>query len=142
MPKIVVDSSLWIDFFNKKTSSQIEHLKSLLIERSTASPVIILPVIMQEVLQGIDKDQFFNLVKEDLEGLDFLYYKTYELTIEAARLYKSLRHKGITINKINDCLIAAICIDNKLPLFHNDKDFDNIAKHTSLKIYKTKNGKN
>jgi predicted nucleic acid-binding protein len=136
MPKIVVDSSLWVDFFNKKTSPQIVHLKTLLIERSTASPVIILPVIMQEVLQGINSDQLFNIVKEDFEGLEFLYYETYEFAIKAAQLYRLLRHKGITINKINDCLIAALCIDFDIPLFHNDKDFDNIAKYTSLKIYK------
>ena len=48
----------------------------------------------------------------------------------------ALRQKGITIRKANDCLIASICIDNNIPLFHNDKDFNNIAKHTSLKIYK------
>ena len=138
MPKLVVDSSLWVDFFIKKTSPQIEHLKNLLIERSTTSPVIILPVIMQEVLQGIKEDQLFYTVKENFEGLDFLYYETYEFAIKAAQLYRLLRHKGITINKINDCLIAALCINFDIPLFHNDKDFDNIAKHTSLKIYKSK----
>ena len=137
MPKLVVDSSLWVDFFIKKTSPQIEHLKNLLIERSTTSPVIILPVIMQEVLQGIKEDQLFYTVKENFEGLDFLYYETYEFAIKAAQLYRLLRHKGITINKINDCLIAALCINFDIPLFHNDKDFDNIAKHTSLKIYKS-----
>ena len=138
MPKLVVDSSLWVDFFIKKTSPQIEHLKNLLIERSTTSPVIILPVIMQEVLQGIKEDQLFYTVKENFEGLDFLHYETYEFAIKAAQLYRFLRQKGVTIRKPNDCLIAAICIDNKIPLFHNDKDFNNIAKHTSLKIYKSK----
>ncbi len=43
---------------------------------------------------------------------------------------------GVTIRKANDCLIASICIENNIPIFHNDKDFDNIAKYTSLKIYK------
>ncbi len=138
MPKLVVDSSVWIDFFNKKNSSQIEHLKSLLIERSTTSPIIILPVIMQEVLQGIENDRFFNLVKENIEGLDPLYYDAYEFAIKSAQLYRSLRRKGITLKKANDCLIAALCIKHNIPLFHNDKDFDNIAKHTALKIYKPK----
>ncbi len=83
MPKLIVDSSVWIDFFNKKTSLQIEHLKSLLIERPTTSPIIILPVIMQEILQGIENNRFFNTIKEDLEGLDFLYYEAYEFAIRA-----------------------------------------------------------
>ena len=60
-----------------------------------------------------------------------------EFSIKAARLYRTLRRKGITIRKANDCLIAALSIEFDIPIFHNDKDFDNIAKHTSLKIYKT-----
>lgn len=136
MPKIVVDSSVWIDFFNKKTSFQIEHLKKLLIERSATSPIIILPVIMQEILQGIENERFFKTVEEDLEGLEFLYYEAYDFAMKAATLYRVLRRKGITINKANDCLIAALCIEYDIPLFHRDKDFDNIANHTSLKIYK------
>ncbi|MEO5499963.1 MAG: PIN domain-containing protein [Ginsengibacter sp.] len=138
MDKVVVDSSVWIDFFNRKSSFQINYLKKILNDSSTSSPVIMLPIILQEVLQGIEKDSFFKLVKENLEGCDFLYYEPYELAIKAAQLYRSLRSKGVTINKINDCLIASICIDYKIPLFHNDKDFDKIAKHTSLKIYKNK----
>ncbi len=128
---------MWIDFFNKKASFQIEHLKGLLIERSTTSPIIILPVIMQEILQGIEDERFFNTVEEDLEGLEFLYYEAYEFAIKAAKLYRVLRRKGITIHKANDRLIAALCMEYNIPLFHNDKDFDNIAKHTKLKIYKS-----
>ena len=58
------------------------------------------------------------------------------MSIAAASLYRNVRALGIAIRKQNDCLIAAICINNNIPLLHNDKDFDNIAKYTSLKIYK------
>ncbi|MGN6530298.1 MAG: type II toxin-antitoxin system VapC family toxin [Ginsengibacter sp.] len=136
MPKLIVDSSVWIDFFNKKTSPQIVHLKMLLLMSLEDSPIIILPVIMQEVLQGVEDDKFYNLIKENLNGLDFFQYESYGFSIKAAELYRALRHKGVTIKKANDCLIAASCIENDIPIFHNDKDFDNIAKHTSLKIYK------
>ncbi len=136
MPKIIVDSSLWIDFFNKRTSAQIVHLRMLLLTSLEVSPIIILPVIMQEVLQGVEDDKFYNLIKENLNGLDFFQYEPYEFSIKAAELYRALRRKGVTIRKANDCLIAAVCIENNIPIFHNDKDFDNIAKHTSLKIYK------
>lgn len=136
MPKLVVDSSVWIDFFNKKTSVEIEHLKNLLLSIRWTSPVTILPVIMQEVLQGIESNQHYNTIKENLEGFEFIQYNPYEFSIKAAGIYRNLRTKGITIRKANDCLIAALCIDFDLPLLHNDKDFDNIAKHTSLKIYK------
>jgi predicted nucleic acid-binding protein len=136
MPKLVVDSSIWVDFFNKKTSVEIEHLKSLLLSIQWSSPVIILPVIMQEVLQGIEKDKHYNIIKENLQGFEYIEYNPYEFSIKAAEIYRGLRRKGITIRKANDCLIAALCIEYNIPLFHNDKDFDNIAKHTSLKIYK------
>lgn len=137
MPKIIVDSSVWIDFFNKKPTPKTEHLKYLLLNIRWSSPVIILPVILQEILQGIEEDKNYITIKENLQGFDYLHYDSYKFSINAADLYRLLRKKGITIRKANDCLIAAICIDHKIPLFHNDKDFDNIAKHTSLKIYKT-----
>jgi|SRR6185312_9346706 len=137
MSKVIVDSSVWIDFFNKKTSPKIVHLRMLLLTSFEDSPIIILPVIMQEVLQGILDDKSYNLIKENLYGLDFINYEPYQFSIKAAELYRALRRQGVTIRKANDCLIAAICIDNDIPIFHNDKDFDNIAKYTSLKIYKS-----
>ncbi len=137
MPKLIVDSSVWIDFFNKKTSSQIVYLRTLLLSNPVDSPITILPIIMQEVLQGVEDDKFYNLIKENLKGLDYFDYEPYEFSIKAAELYRALKRKGVTIRKANDCLIASICIHNNFPLFHNDKDFDNIAKHTSLKIYKS-----
>ena len=137
MDKIAIDSSIWIDFFNKNNSREIEHLRLLLVNNTASSPVIIFPVIMQEVLQGIENDRFFNLVKENFEGLDYINYDPYSLAVKAAILYRSLRRKGITIKKANDCLIASLCIEYNIPLFHKDKDFDNIAKYSALKIYKT-----
>jgi predicted nucleic acid-binding protein len=138
MPDLVVDSSVWIDYFNKKNSEQVEHLEKLLLATALVSPIIIFPVIMQEVLQGLVNDISFNTIKENLQGLEYLEYDACKFAVEAAQLYRFLRRKGATVRKANDCLIAALCIDNDIPLFHKDKDFDNIAKYTSLKIYKIK----
>ena len=138
MPDIVVDSSVWIDYFNKKNSEQAEHLEKLLLATALVSPIIIFPVIMQEVLQGLVNDISFNTIKENLQGLEYLEYDAYKFAVEAAQLYRFLCRKGATVRKANDFLIAALCIDNDIPLFHKDKDFDNIAKYTSLKIYKIK----
>lgn len=91
---------------------------------------------MQEVLQGIENQRLFNIIKENLKGLDYLDYDAYSFAITSAELYRSLQRKGITIRKANDCLIASLCIEHDFWLIHKDKDFDNIAKHTSLKIYK------
>jgi hypothetical protein len=136
MANLIVDSSVWIDFFNKKTSDKIEFLKVLLLKTPWAPPIIILPVIMQEILQGIENNKYYSIVKENLQGFEYLHYDSYQFSIKAAELYRNLRQKGVTIRKANDCLIAAISIEHKIPLLHNDKDFDNIAKYTTLKIYK------
>jgi hypothetical protein len=136
MPSTVVDSSVWIDFFNKRPTPQSAEVKSILISSVIKSPFIILPVIMQEVLQGIEDTKLFTIVKENLFGLEFIDLDNYDIAVKSAQLFSFLRKKGVTIRKPNDCLIAAICIENNFSIIHNDKDFDNIAKHTSLKIYK------
>lgn len=133
---IVVDSSVWVDFFNSHASSQVERVKSFLLNYTIKSPFVILPVIMQEVLQGIEDSKLYFVVKENLYGLEFIDYNGYDFAVRAAELYRFLRKKGVTIRKANDCLIASVCIENNFAILHNDKDFDNIAKHTSLKIYK------
>ena len=141
MLRVVVDSSVWVDFFNKKNSVQIEHLKLLLRKNIEYSTVVIFPIIMQEILEGIENDKLFEVVKDNLYGLDFLPYEPFTFAVKSAGLYRKLRKKGITVRKANDCLKASLCIEYNLPLFHNEKDFDNIAKYTSLKIYKPTNDK-
>ena len=84
MPDLVVDSSVWIDYFNKIDSEQIEHLEKLLISTASVSPILIFPVIMQEVLQGLVNDISFNTIKENLQGLDYLEYDAYDFAIKAA----------------------------------------------------------
>ena len=128
----IIDTSVWIDYFNTIISDKTNSADKLLENRS----VIILPVILQEILQGIRDRKTFYSIRELLLSLDFFQFNEIEMAINAASLYRFLKTKGITIRKPNDCLIAAICIENSIPLLHNDKDFNNIAKHTSLKIYK------
>ena len=91
---------------------------------------------MQETLQGIKENKIFELTKELMLSYNFIKIDHIYAALKSAELYRFLRLKGITIRKPNDCLIASICIDNKIPLFHNDKDFDSIAKFTTLNIYK------
>jgi predicted nucleic acid-binding protein len=134
----IVDTSIWISYYNSVTDEYSELVNRLIDE----DEIIVLPVILQETLQGIKKDKFFSLTKELLLSYHYLKLDPVQSAIRAAELYRFLRKKGTTINKPNDCLIAAICIENDIPLLHNDKDFDNIAKHTSLKIYKSTNDKN
>ena len=71
-----------------------------------------------------------------MAGFNHLVYDNYDFAVSAADLYRFLQKKGVTIRKVNDCLIASLCIEYDFLILHNDRDFNHIAKHTSLKIYK------
>lgn len=128
----IVDTSVWIDYLNNIRNRQTD-LAATFVDNDE---LFLLPVILQEVLQGIKEEKNFMLTKTAFLQHSFLPYNEVEMAVEAASLYRFLKYKGITIRKPNDCLIAAVCIENDIPLLHNDKDFTNIAKYTSLKIYK------
>ena len=134
----IVDTSIWVNYYNSVKDENSELVNRLI----DYDEIIVLPVILQETLQGIKEDKVFALTKELLLSYHYLSIDPVYSAIRGAELYRFLRQKGVTIRKPNDCLIAAICINNKIPLFHKDKDFDNIAKHTSLKIYNQTNDKN
>ena len=128
----IIDTSLWIDYLNNIIDKKTDEVADLIY----VNEVILLPVILQEVLQGIRNKKDFITAKKAFIKYPFFEYNEIEMAIEAASLFRFLREKGVTIRKPNDCLIAVICILNSIELLHNDKDFTNIAKHTSLKIYK------
>lgn len=129
---VIVDTSVWIDFYNGVSNKPVEVLKSIML----TDVVVIPPIIVQEILQGIREKRLLVVVEDAILGFQFINYDTYEAAYQATALYRLLRSKGITVRSSNDCLIAWLCISNNFPIHHNDKDFDNIAKHTSLKIYK------
>jgi len=133
MINTIVDTSVWIDALNGKRTWQTDLLIQLINENE---PVVICPIIVQEILQGIKDDLHFVQVKDTLSGFDLLDIDALEAAYGAAALYRSIRKQGITIRKSNDCLIAFYCIFHSSILLHNDEDFNKIALHTSLKIWK------
>ena len=131
MNKVLVDTSVWIDALNGRETWQTKLLDQL-IDRD--APVVLCPVIIQEILQGIKEDKDFHSVKDNLSGFEVLSIDPLEAAYGAASLYRSVRKRGITIRKSNDCLIAFYSIFCKTALLHNDEDFNRIAQYTSLKI--------
>jgi len=129
---MICDTSVWIDLFQGGNTWQTETL-SLRIERNL--PVFICPVIIQEVLQGVRKDANYDRILHALVDFNIIDNHWLEMSIKAAELYRHLRVTGVTVRKPNDCLIAAYAIDHKLPLLHQDRDFDQIARHSPLEIY-------
>jgi predicted nucleic acid-binding protein len=131
---MIFDSSIWIDFFRGRKSDFTDLLDGKLAEFDTPD-VYLCPSILQEVLQGINDSDDAELIKNLLFSCKFLLLDSYWVAEKSAEIYRNLRKKGITINKPNDCIIAFYAIHFDIKLAHNDKDFDKIAKHTSLKVF-------
>jgi len=91
--------------------------------------VYLCPVIIQEILQGIADEDHFHDIKEYLLAFPILQNDAVDMAIAAATLYRSLRKKGITIRKSNDCLIAQYAIQHSLKVLHQDRDLDLIFDH-------------
>lgn len=125
---MLVDSSVWIAFFNGQPSTQSEFLASSLHHHDYIATC---GIVMMEILQGIRAQKDYNVTKSALEAFDCL--PSHNATfILSADIYRSLKQKGCTPRKSIDCLIAATAIENKMPLLHQDKDFLPIAKHCGL----------
>ncbi|UCH92546.1 MAG: PIN domain nuclease [Candidatus Aminicenantes bacterium] len=128
---ILVDSSVWADFFNGYPSPEEIKLKTLL---DTRADIAITGIIASEVLSGFKDEKTFEEVKDT-----FLQLPQTQINLNshilAAKMYRNLRSKGITIRSIIDCLIAIIAIEDNLLLLHKDRDFEMIGKHyPSLKL--------
>ncbi len=132
MGGLICDSSTWINFLNGANSPQEDFLARSIVENQ---PIFTCPIIIQEVLQGIREDVDYLETKTQIMRFKIISDLWIEASIGSADIYRSLRKKGITIRKPNDCLIAWYAIRYGLTLVHNDRDFDIIAKHTPLKTW-------
>ncbi len=130
MIKILVDTSVWIDFFNNRDLPAVISLADFLQNEWVCT----CPPIIQEVLQGIRNEDEYMLTKDRLISLEIFVSDPVEAAIGASDLYRLLRKKGVTIRKSYDCLIAWYAIHHQVKLLHNDIDFLQIASHTSLQL--------
>jgi len=128
---ILFDTSVWIDYLNARPTPHAQKLEAYFKNNFR---VFITPTIIQEVLQGISDQKRFDKVQQMLINQNVLLMKSVEAAIKAAQLYSSLRQKGVTIRKPNDCLIASYALHFDIEICHNDSDFDLIAQNSSLKI--------
>jgi len=125
---ILVDSSVWIDYFRGVKSPHAERLDSLL----RVQPVSIGDLILAEVLQGCSTEAEFNRVKRVLLSLDVVELGGVDIALQSARNYRLLRGLGITVRKTIDVIIATYCIENGYLLLHNDRDFLPFVEHLGL----------
>jgi len=126
---ILVDSSVWIDYFRGAATPQTERLDSLL----GSEPLAIGDLILTEVLQGFSSDRDFNQAKKLLSSLDVIELGGQDIAIQAAKNYRKLRALGITARKTIETIIATRCIAGGYILLHSDRDFDPFVTHLGLR---------
>lgn len=131
---ILVDSSVWINYFNGKITWQTEILDQMLQQ----IPIYTADLILTEVLQGFRKESDYKKAKEILSILPCKNIGGYEIAIKSAENYRKLRKKGITVRKTIDIIIGTFCIVENIPLLHDDRDFNPMKKHLSLKTIELK----
>lgn len=126
---IVVDSTVWADWFNGLESPEVERLERALDQEDVG----VIPLILTEVLQGFRTDEDFERARSLLTRLPVL---TLDVAghVAAARLFRLLRRRGVTIRGTIDCVIAQSCIVAGVELLSTDRDFVAIARHTPLRL--------
>jgi len=125
---IVVDSSVWIDFLNGRNAPHVQRLRTIL----GADEVIVGDLMLCEVLQGLDSERAAQEVEALLRRFEIVPMAGDAIAVAAARNFRSLRRRGITVRKTIDLLIGTWCIENRRPLLHNDGDFGPMARYLGL----------
>ena len=125
---IVVDSSVWIDFLNGRNAAQVRELRSVL----GTDEVIVGELMLCEVLQGLDSERSARQVEALLRSFQIVPMAGDAVAVLAAKNLRSLRRLGITISKTIDLIIGTWCIENRVALLHNDRDFLPMARHLGL----------
>ncbi len=125
---IVVDSSVWIDFLNGRNSVHVQRLRTML----GADEIIVGDLMLCEVLQGLGSERAAREVETLLRRCEIVLMGGEAIAVAAARNFRHLRRRGITVRKTIDLLIGTWCIENRRPLLHNDADFRSMGRHLGL----------
>jgi predicted nucleic acid-binding protein len=131
---IIVDSSVWIDYFNGNNTRETDLLDSLL----GIQEVAIGDLIMLEVLRGFRSDKDYQIAKNHLTSLVQYNMLDSDIALKATEYYRKLRKKGITVRKTANVIIATFCIESSHILLHSDRDFTPFADHLGLQSLASK----
>ena len=126
---VVVDSSVWVDYFNGVDTPTTEKLDALL----ELEPLAVGDVILTEVLQGFRHDRDYRMAKQLLTSLTVVEMLGQKLAIRSADNFRRLRKVGVTVRKTIDVIIATSCIEQRLSLLYCDRDFDPFCQHLGLR---------
>ena len=118
---LVVDSSVWIDFFNDVEHPAVELLDEMLGHGEVR--IVVPDLVLFEVLRGFRHEHGHRQARRLMESLHVEDTGGAELALAAAQHYRSLRTQGITVRSSVDVLVASFCIENDYALLHRDRDF-------------------
>jgi len=130
---IVVDTTVWIDFLEARGTAFDRHLTELV---ENDAPIALVDIVYCEILQGIRDDDTYHRTRVNLLAHPILRARGLETFESAANLYRAARRRGLTIRRSVDCLIAATCLETGAEIYHNDRDFDALARVSDLTIYR------
>jgi len=128
---IVVDTSVWIDVLNDSATPAARHCVELL---EADADLALTDVVLAELLQGLRSDREAERVEERLRAFTVLRLESLDDFVRSAALYRTARRSGVTIRRTLDCLIAAVCVREDVPILHADADFDRLASCTPLRV--------
>jgi hypothetical protein len=126
---ILVDSSVWIDYFRGVATPHSDRLDALL----DAEPLATGDVVLAEVLQGFSRQRDFDDALRLLTSVEIIDIGGQEIAVKAARNFRALRGRGVTVRKTIDTLIATRCIESGYALLYSDRDFDPFVNHLGLR---------
>jgi predicted nucleic acid-binding protein len=126
----IVDSSVWIDYFNGEIMPQTDLLDTALGQREIGLG----DIILAEVLQGFRDQKDFEKARDALLRFPVFTMGGVEIALKSAENYRLLRRRGITVRKTVDCLIATFVIENGFSLLYSDRDFDPFEEHLNLGV--------
>ena len=130
---LVVDSSVWIDFFNARDSAARHELRRLLDDGGTR---LVLPdLVLFEVLRGFREERALRQARLLLQTLHVEPCGGEDLALAAAEHYRHMRARGVTVRSGIDVMVAAFCIENDYLLLHSDRDYDALAAHRGLRVW-------
>jgi predicted nucleic acid-binding protein len=127
---ILVDSSVWIDYFRGTVTAQTDMLDRLL----GREPLAVGDLILTELMQGFADVRDFNAARKMLSSLILVELGGLKIAIQAAKNFRLLRNLGFSVRKTIDTVIATRCIESGYELLHDDRDFDPFARHLGLRV--------
>jgi predicted nucleic acid-binding protein len=129
---LVVDTSVWVDYFKEPKSVHAQRLDDVL----GSDEVVLGDLILTEILQGLREGRQLRLVEAALAAFRVVVLCGPDIAPRAAGNFRALRRHGITVRGTIDVVIATWCIENRVPLLHNDRDFDAMERMLGLPVWK------